>query len=417
MEGVTKAFALAVTTLSVTVILIIAFAWLGPGLGGVTSPTSAALFDEELVQNIYDTASPAVVDINVDRKVEDSFNRLGFGSGFLIDSEGHIVTNNHVIQGADRVRISFQDGTSAEAEILGTNPANDLALLKVNSEAVAHIKPLTLGDSSQARPGQLAIAIGSPFGLGGSVTVGVISGVGRTLNSDIARPISGVLQTDALINPGNSGGPLLDRNGEVVGINTAIQFPLNVLSPRNLGRGSIGFAVPANTLANLLPRLKEKQVIRPVWLGISVATLDQLLVETLELPEKRGVYVTQVMGGSPADKAELVPSGTDQRGRPTKGGDIIVAVNGTQVDAVSDLITELNRFFPGDEITLTVNRDGERIQVATTLSEWPADRDLRTRSRIFPQPRPDEYTVPKEPLIPNIPGFPFPDLSPEKPGR
>jgi len=190
-----------------------------------------------------------------------------------------------------------------------------------------------------------------------------------------------------------------------------------MLSPRNLGRGSIGFAVPANTLANLLPRLKEKQVIRPVWLGISVATLDQLLVETLELPEKRGVYVTQVMGGSPADKAELVPSGTDQRGRPTKGGDIIVAVNGTQVDAVSDLITELNRFFPGDEITLTVNRDGERIQVATTLSEWPADRDLRTRSRIFPQPRPDEYTVPKEPLIPNIPGFPFPDLSPEKPGR
>ena len=369
MEGVTKAFALAVTTLSVTVILIIAFAWLGPGLGGVTSPTSAALFDEELVQNIYDAASPAVVDINVDRKVEDSFNRLGFGSGFLIDSEGHIVTNNHVIQGADRVRISFQDGTSAEAEILGTNPANDLALLKVNSEAVAHIKPLTLGDSSQARPGQLAIAIGSPFGLGGSVTVGVISGVGRTLNSDIARPISGVLQTDALINPGNSGGPLLDRKGEVVGINTAIQLPLNVLSPRNLGRGSIGFAVPANTLANLLPRLKEKQVIRPVWLGISVATLDPLLVETLELPEKRGVYVTQVMGGSPADKAELVPSGTDQRGRPTKGGDIIVAVNGTQVDAVSDLITELNRFFPGDKITLTVNRDGERIQVATTLSE------------------------------------------------
>ena len=417
MEGVTKAFALAVTTLSVTVILIIAFAWLGPGLEGVTSPTSAALFDEELVQNIYDAASPAVVDINVDRKVEDSFNRLGFGSGFLIDSEGHIVTNNHVIQGADRVRISFQDGTSAEAEILGTNPANDLALLKVNSEAVAHIRPLTLADSTQARPGQLAIAIGSPFGLGGSVTVGVISGVGRTLNSDIARPISGVLQTDALINPGNSGGPLLDRNGEVVGINTAIQLPLNVLSPRNLGRGSIGFAVPANTLANLLPRLKEKQVIRPVWLGISVATLDPLLVETLELPEKRGVYVTQVMGGSPADKAELVPSGTDQRGRPTKGGDIIVAVNGTQVDAVSDLITELNRFFPGDEITLTVNRDGERIQVATTLSEWPADRDLRTRSRIFPQPRPDEYTVPKAPLIPNIPGFPFPDLSPEKPGR
>ena len=307
MKGVTKAFALAVTTLSATVILAIAFAWLGPGLEGVTLPASAALFDEELVQNIYEQASPAVVDINVDRKVEDSFNRLGFGSGFLIDSEGHIVTNNHVIQGADRIRIAFQDGSSAEAEILGTNPANDLALLKVNSEAVAHIRPLTLGDSSQARPGQLAIAIGSPFGLGGSVTVGVISGVGRTLNSDIARPISGVLQTDALINPGNSGGPLLNRDGAVVGINTAIQVSFRELSPRNLRRGTIGFAVPSNTLINLLPRLKEKQIIRPVWLGISVATLGPLLVETLELPEEHGVYVTQVMGGVPQTRRAWYP--------------------------------------------------------------------------------------------------------------
>ena len=223
MDGVTKAFALAVTTLSTAVILVVAFAWFGPGLAAVTPSASASLFDEELVQNIYGQASPAVVDINVDRKVADSFNRLGFGSGFLIDMEGHIVTNNHVIQGADRLRVSFQDRTSAEAVILGTNPANDLALIKVDREAVADIKPLFLGDSSDLRPGQLAIAIGSPFGLGGSVTVGVISGLDRTINSDISRPISGVVQTDALINPGNSGGPLLNRDGEVVGINTAIQ--------------------------------------------------------------------------------------------------------------------------------------------------------------------------------------------------
>ena len=190
MDGITKSFALAVTTLSAAVIFVVAFAWFGPGASGVTSSARAALFDENLVQSIYEKASPAVVDINVDRKVEDAFDRLGFGSGFVIDKEGHIVTNNHVIQGADRIRIGFQDGTRVEAEILGTNPANDLALLKVPSEAVANITPLTLGDSSRARPGQLAVAIGSPFGLGGSVTVGVISGLDRTLNSDISRPIS-----------------------------------------------------------------------------------------------------------------------------------------------------------------------------------------------------------------------------------
>ena len=303
MYGVSKAFALAITSLSAAVILVVVFAWQGPGLNNVTPSASAALFDEQLVQGIYEQASPAVVDINVDRKLEDSFNRLGFGSGFLVDSKGHIVTNNHVIQGADRIRISFMDGSSAEAETLGTNPANDLALLKVSAEAVKNIKPLTLGDSGDAKPGQLAIAIGSPFGLGGSITVGVISGVDRTLNSDLSRPISGVLQTDALINPGNSGGPLLDRQGKVVGINTAIQVSLNDFNPRNLGRGSIGFAVPANTLVNLLPRLKENQVIRPPWLGITAASLEPLLVEALDLTVDHGVYVTQVMSGSPANKA------------------------------------------------------------------------------------------------------------------
>ena len=417
MEGVTKAFAMAVTTLSAAVIFVIAFAWIGPGLEGSTSSASAALFDEQLVQKIYEQASPAVVDINIDRKVEDAFNRLGFGSGFLIDSEGHIATNNHVVQGADRVRISFQDGTTAEAEILGTNPANDLALLKVDSEAVKNITPLTLGDSSQARPGQLAIAIGSPFGLGGSITVGVVSGLDRTLDSDIARPISGVLQTDALINPGNSGGPLLNRQGEVIGINTAIQVPLGEISIRNLGRGSIGFAVPVDTLGKLLPRLKVKQVIRPPWLGISAATLEPLMVEALELPQEQGVYVTQVMSGSPASEAGLVPSGADQRGRPAKGGDIIVGVDGVSVTTVADLISELNRHLPEDEITLSVVREGEKIEVTLNLGEWPADQEPPARSRRFPQPRPDEYTLPKEPLVPQNPGFPFPDLLPEKRSR
>ena len=417
MDGITKSFALAVTTLSAAVIFVVAFAWFGPGASGVTSPAKAALFDENLVQSIYQKASPAVVDINVDRKVEDAFDRLGFGSGFVIDKEGHIVTNNHVIQGADRIRIGFQDGTRVEAEILGTNPANDLALLKVPSEAVANITPLTLGDSSRARPGQLAVAIGSPFGLGGSVTVGVISGLDRTLNSDISRPISGVLQTDALINPGNSGGPLLNRDGEVVGINTAIQVSFQQITPRNLGRGSIGFAVPANTLATLLTRLKENVVIRPPWLGISAASLESLLAESLDLPVDSGVYITQVMIGSPADKVGLVASGAGQGRLPGKGGDIIVAVDGVPVSAVADLIVELNKHLPGDEITLIVVRDGEEIRITLALGEWPEDRELGSRPRNFPLPGPEDRNLPRQPLTPSTPGFSFPDLFPEKAPR
>lgn len=396
MNRLSKSFALAVTALSFAVIAVVAFAWFGPGLDRVTPPASAALFDENLVQRIYEEASPAVVDVNVDLQMAQSFNRLGAGSGFLIDMEGHIVTNNHVIQDADRVRVSFQDRTSVEAEVLGVNPANDLALIKVDPEAVKGITPLTLGDSDNLRPGQLAIAIGSPFGLDGSVTVGVISGVDRTIPSDISRLISGAVQTDALINPGNSGGPLLNRDGQVVGINTAIHVAPGLV-PRTLGQGSIAFAVPSNTLGDLMPRLKSKGEIKPPWLGIGAATLEPLLVETLDLPVESGVYVTQVMSGSPAQEARLIPSGADMEGMPTRGGDIILSLDGAPVATVPDLITELNKHLPGDEVQLTVLRDGDEIAVPVTLGEWPEDREFGSRSRER-LPIPDERSLPRIPL-------------------
>ena len=408
MEGVTKTFALAVTIVSAAVILIIAFAWFGPGLGGASPSASAALFDERVVQDIYRRVSPAVVEVRIDRRGGDSFTRFGSGSGFLIDDQGHIVTNNHVIQDADRVRVNFQNGESVEAEVLGTIPGNDLALLKVDSAVVEGIEPVALGDSSQALPGQMAIAIGSPFGLDGSVTVGVISGVGRTLDSDIARPIAGVLQTDALISPGNSGGPLLNSSGEVLGINTAMRVSRGGLDFQSPSRSSIGFAVPINTLADLLPRLKEKQVIRPPWLGISATSLEPLLVESLDLPADRGVYVTQVIPDSPAEQAGLLASGNDFLRRPTGDGDIIVAVDGIPVDSVAALITLLNEHLPGDGIALNVIRDGEEIEVSVSLGEWPEDQVVSRRSRILPQP---------DPGIPFIPGLPFPDLFPETPHR
>ena len=403
MQRVSKTFAMAVTALSIAVIFVIAFAWVGPGLDGVANPASAALFDEQLVQTIYEETSPAVVDINVDRQMDDAYGRLGFGSGFLIDSEGHIATNFHVVQNADRIRISFQDGSTALGEVLGTNPANDLALVKVDSEAVKNITPLALGDSGEARPGQLAIAIGSPFGLGGSITVGVVSGLDRTLTSDLYRPISGVIQTDALINPGNSGGPLLNRSGEVIGINTAIQSRFGRMGIQSPSQGSIGFAVPASTLDRLRTRLMEKQEIRPPWLGISAATLQPLLVEALELPKDKGIYVTQVMTGSPAAEAGLVPSGMDQHGLPTGGGDIITGINGAPVTTVASLITQLNLHLPGDEVTLQVFRDGEQIDVPLDLGEWPEETES---SAPRTAPDPDEWNVPKE-LLP--PGFPSPE--------
>ena len=408
MERVTKPFALAVTVVSAAVILIILFTWFGPGLEGASPSASAALFDEQLVQDIYRRVSPAVVEVRVYSRGGNSFSRLGSGSGFLIDGQGYIVTNNHVIQDADRVRVNLQNGESIEAEVLGTNPGNDLALLKVDSAAVEGIEPVAIGDSSQALPGQMAIAIGSPFGLDGSVTVGVISGVGRTLDSDIARPIAGVLQTDALISPGNSGGPLLNSSGQVWGINTAIQVPRDGLDFRSLSLPSIGFAVPVNTLARMLPRLKEKQVIRPPWLGVSVTGLEPLLVESLNLTVDRGVYVTQVFPDSPAAQAGLLASSFDDLLSPTGDGDIIVDVGGVPVDSVAALVTQLNEHLPGDGIALKVIRDGEEIEVLVTLGEWPKDQVVSRRFHIQPQPGPD---------IQSIPGLPFPDLLPKNPHR
>ena len=414
MDGMTKKFALAVIVVSAPVILLIAFAWLGSSLGGASPSASAALFDEQVVQDIYRRVSPAVVEVSVDRRNGDSFIRLGSGSGFLIDHQGHIVTNYHVIQDADRVRVNFQNGESVEAEILGTNPGNDLALLKVDRAVVEGIEPVALGDSSQVLPGQMAIAIGSPFGLDGSVTVGVISGVGRTLDSDISRPIAGVLQTDARISPGNSGGPLLNSSGEVLGINTAIRVSSGSPDIRSLSRTSIGFAVPINTLADLLPRLKVRQVVRPAWLGISARSLEPLLVESLALPADRGVYVTRIIPDSPAEQAGLLASDNDFLLRPTGDGDIIVAVDGAPVDSMAALITLLNERLPGDGIFLKVIRDGEQIVVSVTLGEWPEDQVLSRRSRIPPQTESDEQGIPG---IPFIPGLPFPDLFPENPHR
>ena len=392
MTNMARGMGLGMTAVAVAAIIIVAFLWVGPGLGSLSNTASASvLFDEDRVVGIYERVSPAVVEVNTGYGSGSSLVRRGAGSGFLIDTEGHIVTNNHVVERAGSLKVKFSNGTTADATIVGRSPANDLALLKVDSAAVSGIQPVELGDSSVLKPGQMAVAIGNPFGLHGSVTVGVISQLERSLPSQLGRPISNVIQTDALVNPGNSGGPLLDSNGSVIGINTAMQ-----VSPLNGASGGIGFVVPINTLKRVLPRLQIEGVVRPVWLGVRAADIDAQLAERLGLPVDSGVYVTEVTPESPAGIAGLVESGLGSRGRLAAGGDSIVAVDDVPVGSTAELIAQLNRKAPGDEATLKVVRSGETVELTVTLVEWPESSPVAQRPRFEQRPQPDDRDFPWE---------------------
>jgi 2-alkenal reductase len=339
-----------------------------------TSPATALpteiLYNENTLVAIYERSIPAVVEVRTVTNdlsgVQDLFpfdfpipEQIGQGSGFIIDDDGHILTNNHVVEGASEVSVILHDGRSLDTEVVGTDRESDLALLKVDPAELDGISPLILGDSDTAKPGQMAIALGSPLGLEGSITVGVVSGVGRSITSETRRPISRMIQTDAAINPGNSGGPLLNSKGEVIGINTAIQT------------SGIGFAVPVNTAKSLLPDLLEGGEVKSPWLGISGIAINQELAETLSLPVDSGVYIVGVVPDSPAEEAGLRGSGSDERGRPTFGGDVIKAVDGEAVARVEDLIAYLNEKKPGEKISLSIVRGDESFTIDVTLGEWP----------------------------------------------
>ena len=384
-------FYVAVTAVALAFIAALAFLWVGPGVDALRGNASAAapLYDEDTVVGIYEAASPAVVQvINLERGgFGGTLHPTGQGTGFLIDSEGYIVTNNHVVDGADQVKVVLSADRSVTANVIGRSAARDLALLKVDASDVAGITPLTLGDSSTLKPGQMAIALGDPFGLTDSITVGVISGLDRSLSSSLQRPISSVIQTDAAINPGNSGGPLLNSSGEVIGINTAIESS-------GVGSGTgIGFAVPVNSLKEVLPRLKEGGVVQPAYLGIRGMAITPALKDALGLPVDRGVYIVGVTVDGPAAKAGIVASGAGQGGQPGAGGDIITAIDGRTVASVDDIASYLNGKSPGDPVTLTVVRDGSTISVNVTLGTWPSSQPKVTT-------QPDEDEIPLLPINP-----------------
>lgn len=347
-----------------------------------------SLYSQDTVTSIFDSASPAVVEIDVRQSGSGFFrSSAAQGSGFLVDTNGNILTNYHVVEGATSVRVIFKNGDSVDGTVVGTDTLHDLAVVKVDASAVAGVAPLKFADSSLVKPGQMAIAIGTPYGLSATITVGVVSGLNRNLSGS---SLTGMMQTDASINPGNSGGPLLDGNGQVIGINTAIES-----AP---GAKGIGFAVTSNVASKALPALISGKTVGRPWLGIAGVAVDATLTKDLGLSVNKGVYVITVTPGSPAEKAGLKAGGQDANGNPAAGGDVITAVDGQSVTSVQNLSGFFtNNKKPGDAVSLTVLRGGSSTAVSVTLGTWPA-----ATSSVVP-------IVPRQNLLPTpVPGNPWP---------
>jgi S1-C subfamily serine protease len=339
-----------------------------------------------LLTNIYDRVSPSVV--NLDVRVNTPHPGIGdrvSGSGFIYDTDGHIITNAHVVTGARDIQITFSDGYVTSAQVVGTDSYSDLAVVRVDptiERVRARLRPVTIGNSDLVRVGERAIAIGNPFGLNSSMTVGIVSGLGRQLPSAelIDNALGGfrnpsIIQVDTDINPGNSGGPLLNSRGEVIGVNTAIRSDSGTFQ-------GVGFAVPSRTVQRVVPDLIAFGRVEYAWIGISSPSADDGfgvagLVEALDLPVESGVLIASVTPGSPAAAAGLRggSSETFVRGeRICAGGDIIVAVNGTYVRTMDELVAYLVvNTRPGQTVNMLIVRGGETFDVPVVLVARPAD--------------------------------------------
>ena len=318
--------------------------------------------------DLFAKSDDGVVQVIV-RVSNDTSTSRDLGSGIVYDLNGHIITNNHVVKNATKITVTFHEGYSYPATIVGIDPFADLAVIKVDADSSV-LHPLILGDSSKLRIGEQVAAIGSPFGLSGSITSGIISQVGRLLETpDTASfSIPDVIQTDTAINPGNSGGPLLDMQGEVIGINTAIQTDTGEFS-------GIGFAIPSNTIKKIIPILIKDRHFRHPWLGITGISIDPDLSNTLQLPVSSGFMIQNVVKESPAGKAGLhgytnttTVDGTKYR----VGGDIIIGIDSNQVRKLEDILNYLQEEKSvGDKITLKILRDGRTSNFDLILEERP----------------------------------------------
>jgi serine protease Do len=360
---------------------------------GTINQSEAIAASQGTFETIYEQVNPSVVKIRVTAQVSQAQSPFRFffgqqapdqsqtqealGSGFVLDTDGHIVTNNHVVDGADTINVTFQDGTTVPAKVVGTDPDSDLAVIKVDNVAVDRLHPVQFADSTQVKVGQLAVAIGNPFGLEGTMTVGIVSALGRALSGDStdgqggSYSIPDVIQTDAAINPGNSGGVLVDDSGRVIGVTSAI------VSSTNSSAG-IGFAIPSIIVQKVAPRLIADGHYDHPRLGISGISLNSELATAMKLnADQRGALVVEVQSGGPADKAGLKGSTQDvtiENQNTRVGGDIIIGIDGHPINSFDDLSTYLARYTDvGQTITVTVLRGSKTEDISITL-------DARTTS-------------------------------------
>lgn len=333
---------------------------------------SALTLDEEGNIKVYEEISPGVVNITTTTISYDFFfnpiPESGTGSGSILDKKGHILTNYHVVENARKLEVTLFDGSKWEAKLIGADPSNDLAVIKIKAPQ-EKLKPIPFGDSSNLKVGQKAIAIGNPFGLERTLTVGIISSIGRTLRAVNGRVMRGIIQTDAAVNPGNSGGPLLDSSGKMIGITTAIFSPVGA----NIG---IGFAIPVNTAKKIVPQLIDKGRVSRPWLGITGQDINADMANLLKLPSA-GILVAKVEKGSPADKAGIKGGKNSVmigNLRIIIGGDMIVAINGKTIKNMDQVVEEIESMSIGQTVELTIIRDKKQKVVKVTLAEMPVHR-------------------------------------------
>ncbi|MGH9952677.1 MAG: S1C family serine protease [Nitrososphaeraceae archaeon] len=346
-------------------------------------------------------------------------NNIALGSGFVYDQDGRIITNYHVVSEVDEVDVKFVDGDTYTAKVVGKDPYSDIGVLQITDREFfdKRVAPLKIANSSEIEVGEQIIAIGNPFGLSGTLTTGVVSQIGRLLPNDVTGySIANTIQTDAAINPGNSGGPLLNMKGEVVGMNTAIFSNTGVYS-------GVGFAVPSNMLLKEIPVLIEKGKYVHPWLGFTARDVSPDIAKSLELPRNfKGAAVVSVVDNSPADKGgvrgQLIRE--DLGGNQiVRSGDIVTKIDSQPVKSMDDVISYLDESKQvGDKVTLTINREGQNLEVPITLEERPSSSpQLLAASSSSPpqQDREEEESDPNPPLFkfPEIPGFPeLPKLFP-----
>jgi putative serine protease PepD len=342
-------------------------------IGLAASHSWSITTEEDNNIKIYRKSSPGVVNITSTVMEWNYYQGLvpreGAGSGTIIDTRGYVLTNNHVIKDARRLEVTLSDGSKWNGKLVGTDPYNDLAIVRIEAPP-ERLHALPLGSSKDLQVGQKVIAIGNPFGLEQTLTTGIISSLGRTIPSQGGRIMEDLIQTDAAINPGNSGGPLLDSDGKIIGINTAIFSPTG-------GSIGIGFAIPVDTAKRVIPEIVSKGYVSYPWLGASMFPLVPGLAQELRMKVKRGVMIVEVERDGPAEKAGLRGGNrmisVGNANLPV-GGDVVVAFEGKTVNTPGELVRVLIRHYPGDRVTIRILRQGRFMEVPVTLGERPREQ-------------------------------------------